>query len=749
MRFTLVFLLWYLAVLTMVSAQDAIIRGKVYNNESKDPLEGVHVLFGTGRGTLTDYVGLFQFRVRPGKYTVTFQYLGYRSHLQSMTVEADDTIILDIGLDPEVQEIDEIVVSPNRSEQKLSELTVSMNIIKPHLLKKNHITHLNEIINQTPGIEVMDGQASIRGGSGYSYGVGSRVLMLIDGMPALSADAGNIKWQFLPLENLRQIEVIKGASSVLYGSSALNGVINIRTDDADTIPSTELSVLVGIYDKPKQKNWVWWDSPRMFSNASFSYSRRIKQTDIGVGGRWTHTDGYRKLNYEKTGSIHLKLKQHSIKVDDLTYGLYLNSGYSDRIDFILWEDADYGALKQNETTAKEFNGTSVIFDPFITYEKENLSRHDLRGRFQYTRNQLPQSTQNNSDGTSYFLEYQLWHRLLEQLDLMVGAAYQFNHIVSNFHGDHDGTNAAVYSQIDITPWRRLKVTGGIRLEYNALDGIRDRIVPIFRAGANIQMGPYTFLRTSFGQGYRYPSIAEKYAATTLGAVRIFPNPEIKPESGWSSELGIKQGLAVNNLRGQVDLSFFYNQNTDLIEYIFGLYPDTINQVFDYGFMAVNTENSRVYGFEIEFQLARSFGAFSSSWRGGYTFMYPVEFNKASNQNTGIYLKYRRKHAVTIQTMTSFKSVDLGMNLFYKSRILNIDDVFLNPLTREIILPGFYDYWMQDNKGYVLLDGYLAHRLTPRYRLSFSVKNILNTEYLGRPGDMQPQRSFSLQFAGTF
>ena len=91
------------------------------------------------------------------------------------------------------------MVTANRTEQKLSDLVVSVSIIKPELLTKGHITDPQELINKTSGIEVLDGQASIRGGSGFSYGAGSRVLALIDGLPVLAADAGNIKWQFLPL----------------------------------------------------------------------------------------------------------------------------------------------------------------------------------------------------------------------------------------------------------------------------------------------------------------------------------------------------------------------------------------------------------------------------------------------------------------------------------------------------------------------------------------------------------------------
>ena len=72
---------------------------------------------------------------------------------------------------------------------------------------------------------------------------------------------------------------------------------------------------------------------------------------------------------------------------------------------------------------------------------------------------------------------------------------------------------------------------------------------------NWQAAEYTFLRASFGQGYRFPSIAEKHASTTLGSVVIFPNPDVMPESRWSTEAGIKQGVSFGTITGQADLQF--------------------------------------------------------------------------------------------------------------------------------------------------------------------------------------------------
>jgi outer membrane receptor protein involved in Fe transport len=747
--YTYVILLFLLDFVSYGADIQGIVKGKVFDSATQEPLPGVQVVYGKVKGTITDDNGNYLIKADTGKLIITFSYVSYKPVTKPVFISSNDTILLNVGMDQEINEIDQIVVSANRTGQKVSELSVSMGIIKPAEVSKNHITDTQELINKTSGIEVLDGQASIRGGSGFSYGAGSRVLALIDGLPVLSPDAGNIKWQFLPLENLSQVEIIKGASSVLYGSSALNGIINFRTADAAIDPVTQFYVETGFYDKPRQKNWVWWDSPRIFSGASFSYLQKIRNTEIGLGSTLIYDNGYRKLNDEKIGRLNLRLKQYNKKVEGLAYGLNLNSGYTEKTDFLLWEDSSTGALKQSESTAQEVHGTFYAFDPFITLNKSERYKHDLRMRIQSVRNKLPENDENNSNGFSFFTEYQLWYRLFTKSNLTVGLSENYNRVVSNFYGNHEGFNIAGFTQVEIKPVERLMLTAGLRAEQYSLDGEYEKIVPIFRTGLNYQAARFTFLRASFGQGYRYPAVAEKYASTTVGSVKIYPEPGIEPESGWSSEVGVKQGVFAGRINGIADLALFYSQNSKMIEFIFGLYPDPVSEEFGYGFKATNVENSRVYGFEAELMLNRYFGDFGVTGSAGYTFMYPVEFNKTTHENTGIYLKYRRKHSLKIDLSSKYKKFEAGLAMFIKSKILNIDDVFLNELTRESILPGFYDYWTNNNKTYLLVDLHFGYNIGKSYSISLAVKNLTNTEYMGRPGDIMPQRNFSLRFAGRF
>jgi iron complex outermembrane receptor protein len=750
MRYLLILLLQISFLSLKAQNQHVLLKGIVFDIQTEKPLSDVQIINRNTIEAVTDLNGYFQCLCDTGTVNFSFILLGYQTFTKSIFLQVNTSPEITIGLEPVINELNEVVVSADKTEKLLTELSVSMNIIKPFDVTKNHIVNAEEIIKQTQGIEVIDGQASIRGGSGFSYGAGSRVLALINGLPAISADAGNIRWQFLPLENLAQIEIIKGASSVLYGSSALNGIINFISTDADTVPQIKYSISSGIFDKPTRKEMVWWKSPRMYSDASFSYSQRIRNTDINAALNVMLDNGYRKLNEETLYRANLSVKQYNPKIKGFYYGAGVLAGYNSKTDFILWENSKTGALIQNESTATLLNAIFLTFDPFITYSKNDIITHDLRMRVQISDNQYPENNSNNSKAVSNFAEYRFTGKFIERLDVIFGVSNFLSQITSQFYGNHKGDNISGYTQLEYKMFKKMRVSAGVRLEYNALDGITDKIVPIFRSGINYKLGRAMFLRASFGQGYRYPSIAEKFAYTSLGSVKIFPNSEVRSEFGWSSELGLKQGIKLKQYIGQFDIAFFYSENTDMIEYVFGFYTDPNTQEFDLGFRSSNIENSNIYGAETEFLLKRTLKKkLHFNFGGGYTYIYPVESNDNESGNADIYLKYRRKHTAKWVINVNYKKFECRVNVFYKSKVLNIDYVFINPLTRESLLPGFYDYWLNDNNGYVLADAYLSYQILKTINLSVGIKNMGNKEYMDRPGNIMPQRFYSLQLSGRF
>ena len=735
------------SILNSVLSQ-GIIEGVITDSNTLMPIHGVYIIGRDNRGTMTDENGYYSLKTDLKIIDLTFQFITYKTIKRTVDVTSG-SIKLDIAMDMDIKEIGQIVVSADRTERRVAVLTVSLDILKNSDFLNTHITDAQELVTKSSGIEVLDGQASIRGGSGFSYGVGSRVLALIDGLPVVSPDAGNIKWQFLPLENIQQIEIIKGASSVLYGSSALNGIINFLTANPTSDPETKFYIEAGVFDKPKNKNWKWWDSPRIYSSASFSHLQKSGNNDIGIGASLLYDNGYRKYNDEKLGRLSLRLKHHNSKVKGLTYGLNINSGYTEKADFILWEEAELGALKQDTSTVSRLNGTFFALDPYLSFNNAGRFRHDIRLRVQSTNNRFPVRVNNNSDAFSFYAEYQGVYQISDMFNITAGVSETNNNVNSNFYGDHKGINIAGFTQLEASPVHKLKLVAGVRAEHNSLDGKRDRIVPVFRTGLNWQAAEYTFIRASFGQGYRYPSIAEKYASTTLGSVKIYPNPYVGSESGWSSEIGLKQGILIGETSGLADIALFLSQNEDLIEYVFSNYPDPVTGIFDFGFQATNVEQSRVYGYEMEFSLNRSYNNLMLSAVGGYTYIHPVEYNQVTNKASDVYLKYRRKHSAKFTFTSQYRKFESGLSLYARSKILNIDDVFLNEMTREEILPGFYDYWQEHNTGYFMMDGSLGYKISKTLTGSMAIKNITNTEYMGRPGDIQPHRNISFRLSGSF
>ena len=106
----------------------------------------------------------------------------------------------------------DVVISAGRFEQKLSDVTVSMDLLKAGDIAKQAPTDLSSTLNTMPGVDINDKQPSIRGGNGWTYGVGSRSLVLVDGMSALSSGNGVINWNIV--RRLQAPEPMSGSTTI-------------------------------------------------------------------------------------------------------------------------------------------------------------------------------------------------------------------------------------------------------------------------------------------------------------------------------------------------------------------------------------------------------------------------------------------------------------------------------------------------------------------------------------------------------
>ena len=708
---------------------------------------------------------------------------------------------LNFSLDSEARLLDMAVVSAGRFEQSVAEVTVSIEILQPALVENKATTSLESALEQVPGVSMVDGEPQIRSGSGFSYGAGSRVMVMVDDLPVLSGDAGRPNWGFLPLENLEQIEVIKGASSVLYGSAALSGVINIRTRFPDARPLTRLSVQQGVYSNPTSTSSVYWDIPLQQTNIRFLHSRQLGGWDIVIGGNLlgddgykgptieldsldtpidTNTVGYNPFSVDRYGAnaqarFNVNLRRRDSSIPGLTYGLSTNWQKGESLNTLIWENSAtglYSSYAGAATRTKQLVGT---VDPFIEYLSPSGIRMSFRNRWQHLINDNDNNQGNNSDVFYSELQTQklgAWG--MEKMAVTGGLVHQYTIGTSQLYtgGNDDGVNLARnlagYLQLDQPIGDLINLSAGMRYEYFEINGESEG-KPVFRAGLNYQIAEETYIRGSFGQGFRFPTIAEKFIRTGLGQLQVYPNEDIKSESSTSLELAVKQGVKVGDFMGYLDIAIFQQRYTDFIEFTFGSWGESegIDNLFGLGFKSLNTGESQVRGAEISLMGQAKWGnndQHSLDLLTGYTYTNPIsltpEFNYGgglsttylgtSHDTTGHILKYRSPHLVRFDAQWTSPKGFVGISARYQSIIQNFDEAFvtLDGLSEEVNwgLTG----WLDNHPTLPwIIDLRVGYNMSDHSRISLVVSNLLNEEYSIRPLAIESPRLVNLVYTYEF
>jgi iron complex outermembrane receptor protein len=745
----------FIASLSFAKAQQFTVTGTV-SNQQGEKIPGVTVFINENTATTTDDNGTYRLTLVGGTYLLKARLIGFANSEKSVTLEKKEVVNINFVLQSSSTVLNTVVVSAGKFAQKIEEVTVSMNVIKPTLIENTANNTVETAIEQITGVNVNDGQANIRGGSGFSYGAGSRVLVLVDDMPMLSADANDAKWSFLPIENLEQIEVIKGASSALYGSSAMNGVINFRTGYAKSEPVTSIISYSGFYDTPSRHEIKWWgNQPQLIVGSNMYHAQKLGQFDLVLGGHYFFDNGFRKGETEKRARINTNLRYRFKKIDGLSVGVNVN--YMDTYGglFIIWNDDSTGTyipsggVDTPSTTLSNYHTIRYNIDPFISYASKKGFSVKWRSRYFKTDN-YNDSKQEAFADLSYS-ELQVQQRFDKwNLTLTGGAALTNGGVQSDLYGSRKTFNKAVYVQADKKFFDRLNLSAGWRWEEFRFRDEKPESKPVYRFGANMRVAKATFFRTSYGQGYRFPSIAEKFVKTRVGSIVVYPNDSVHSEQGWSAEVGLRQVFKVGKMiTGYIDVAFFRSQYKDMLEFTFGSYGDIFTDpLFGLGFKSVNIGNTRIDGMEYEAGFQMDIMKDLNLKIGvGYTYIDPelTDFDtlKASTGTvTYNFLKYRYRNLFKGNAELEYKKLALGLTTRYNSFMENIDVVF------NELIPGVKRYRAEHKKGDWVYDARLAYQVTKSLRCAIIARNLFNREYMGIPSQVEAPRTWFLQFAFT-
>lgn len=781
------FLYAWLILATAVNAQNTL-RLKVLSSITNTPVPDASITVnGTQHGT-TDENGMFEWKTDKTTISVTVTHIGFKTATTRVTFRSGRVQRITIKLEESVENIGDVTITATRLRKPITREVVQVDLLPKELIYNVNSTRLYDAVDKVPGVTVIDGQMSIRNGSGFAYGIGSRVLVISDGMPILTADRGDMRWNFAPIEMVENLEVVKGPASVLYGAGGLNGALHIKTLwPEEGKPIARLQTFYNIVDNPRDpiKRW-WWERRPGEWGISAVAGESAGKLDYVVGVNQLTTNGFIRFTDQTQSRVSFKSRYRQ-RNDGKGVTFIWNSSImgSDEADFLAWEDADsnfYVPLNGASPTATMADGATRIvrqqwhITPEVIYETQGGIRHRLATR--WYRLQF-KNYRDNLKTNLYNADYSIDIPINPYTKLTAGANYQYFDVFEIYNiGNHQGRNASGFLQLDYFK-DRWALNTGMRYEYFSISGIESRQIPVFRVGANYAIDPTLFARANFGQGFRFPTITEIFISTAgREAVPIFPNLNLKPEYGWNSEIGIKKQLTVNKWKHFLDASLFWLDYKDLIEITFGLYLpprwDTVppNQIpldtiVNYlGFQAQNVAFARNAGIELswtsEGNLTRDLFFRTLV---GYTYSLPVDVNLDStlrnpfryfgrfvgsifsNENPVLdaMLKYRNRHLIKVDLEAMWRGVIAGIDYRYLSKVERIDDVF------RIFLPGYADHI--NKPGYTGNEYFINLRVGYKTKgfgqFTFIINNVTNREYMIRFVRPEAPRNFTLQYRAEF
>jgi len=555
----------------------------------------------------------------------------------------------------------DVVVTASRAPERGEESGASVSVLSNQELTRRNVTTLDQALAFEPGVTFNAGQMDIRGSTGLARGVGSRVLLMLDGHPILSGDGGEIDFESLPLLDVDRVEVVRGAFSALYGSNALGGVVNVLTTPVDSASQTVIRLHFGAWQQPNRYRFT----DDQLDEKGFGIQRSQQVGDLGARlffGREV-SDGFRQDDAQATWLARGKLTSapgaaHPWDV----YALWARERLG---EFFTWRSesqpfqVDSATQSDHEIDYKLLTGAS-----FTPVAKANtLLRVSPYVNYNTVQNRFPADT---ISGNNYHRAMRLGGTLdlsirpggRHALDLGMDLAHTT--VASNFLGAHHINDDAVFVQDALRLSSGWGTSLGMRLDYHGATGGKAQWSPSPKVGVTFRPNSWLSARMSAGHGFRSPSAIEQFVKTTQFGVRVIPNPDLKSERAWSTEAGIA-ATPVPWLR--VDASVFQSEYRDLIGPAPA--PDSL-----FVFQFRNVSRARVRGLELSFKAGLANDLL------GLEMSYLLLDSKGKDVDTLPYtpLPYRSRHNIT-GTLSALRGL-VELDARFRSRV---DTVLVYPL----------------------------------------------------------------------
>jgi outer membrane receptor protein involved in Fe transport len=710
--------------------------------------------------TNTDLIGKFRFTGVPaGSYRVSAKRLGYENEVVSgLEIRSAETRDLNIFLTPINIEIDRINVTATKTELTLKQTPSSLSIITAEEIKNRNPLTFDDILSDVQGVTIFKTSGinvqslSIRGSSDVAGGgIGNRVLLLLDGRPSLTGDSKGALWSLIPISIIERTEVVKGAFSSLYGSSAIGGVVNVITKKPTYKSFTSINTNFGFYEKLND-SLRFTNGLRTFSGFDILHSNTFKKLAYMVNFNIKQNEGHAmQTGYEFYSGL-AKIMYDVINNRDLEITLQYTKSKGDFPHY--WSKPAGGYSKPywvaDYYVGDKINKETQSFDAFYTAipgkKTKYTSRfyyYKLNSRSFYNPNNpvTLQFADDPSKGYETFITSynfgnisQFDYQISKRNYLITGIDAQWNVVRSApeevLYGDQQVNNFAVFAQdqhkliVDEKNNTILSVTGGMRLDFNKYIGLNTftqlspKLSFLYSPVTNNKIFENTSFRFLVGRAFRAPSIAELYFKKELfGGFDFIFNPHLKPEEMLSVEIGFRKQY---EKRFTLDVSAYINEYDNMIQYINiggGIYGP---------FQVQNIAKARIKGLDFLIDYSSSMKILNEPIGYAFGFNYSlVDAQDISPDRKDDFLPYKPRHVINFSTDLSMFNFNFNLTGKYVSEVE--EDLF---------------YKLEEPGDYFIMDAKISKALFGKATIFFAVNNLLNTTYQELERTMAPNRNFN-------
>ena len=673
-----------------------------------------------------------------------------------------------------VYPIEEVTVQVSRMEQKLKNLPQKVEIISSSLIKSLPAENLAEVLKRTTNLDIIQypGLSATIGMRGFSPSAHSRsyTLLLINGKPAGTNNLATIN-----LDNVEQIEIVKGSYSVLYGSDAMGGVVNIITKNGSTAPEGHLSVESGSFGYRKLSgNFTGNSGEKLTYGLGYSHQEQTKDYRIGQKNL---------LQISNVDKLMLDKASYGDAMDNSQYELNAANVFVNYDISKQWKINAEGtyAFAYDVETAGNYWGTYGQskkdvnrLNLYVTLEQNSAKNH-FRFSPYYTNDQNPNYSDNTDKGFISFKStvkeygYQLQDNYkLGKLNVLLGTDLKVYDYQSDrfsaigtpadpYKPNNKFTNVAAFSQVAYSI-KNLDVNAGIRYDrfnyhIDANDGLKAPEADAHYNTLNPSVGAqYQFLKNfkahaSFGTAFSVPDAFKVAGKYTVSGKSFVGNPDLDPEKSRTTDFGVGYSSAKNSLR--VDVSYFQTLHDHKI----------VEEKMASGeYTYVNANDSKMEGIELmsSFNLGQflpkkpeleAYANFTWILENDFTQLVGTEmltrdmqFVRNVNGNFG--LNYRHDRIIM-----RLNSRLIGSRLEKDS---------FSSLRTGIVAANYYiqgGYKATDkilqHPEYVLFDYSIGYAFTEKVNFGVTVSNLLDENYSEKDGYNMPGRSIVAKLAYTF